>query len=55
MAGIPESCAHVDARLRFEATVVKVEAVLQCTIALWLTEMLVAIVGGHAIHRGSLC
>ena len=54
MARIPGSCAPVNARLRFEETVLEAEAALQHTIELRLTEMLIAIVChvlGRRYHR----
>ena len=44
MAKIPENCAPVNARPRFEAVLLEAEATLQRTVELRLTDLLIAIV-----------
>ena len=44
MAKIPESCTPVNARAQLESALLEAEGSLRQTIALWLTELLVAIV-----------
>lgn len=54
MSKIPESCPPVNARRLFESTMLEVEASLRQTIALRLSEMLIAIVQhvlGRPYHR----
>lgn len=54
MAKIPESCPPVKARTELESALLEAEASLRQTIALWFTELLVAIAShvlGRPYHR----
>jgi hypothetical protein len=54
MAKIPESCSPVKARLQLESALLEAETILQRTMELRLTELLIAIVShvlGRPYHR----